>query len=80
MLDLLVRVLTALVVFAFVMPISIIIAVFTTALFILGIPFKICDVIFGSIMYDDLSEFLFICYELAIMLISAPYYILTSKN
>lgn len=79
MLDFLVRVLTALIVFVFVLPISAVIAVFTTALFILGIPFKMCDVIFGSIMYDDLSEFLFTCYGLAVLLISSPYYILTDK-
>ena len=79
MFDFFVRVLTALVVFAFVLPISAIIAVFTTALFILGIPFKMCDLIFGSIMYDDLSEFLFTCYGLALLLISFPYYILTDN-
>ena len=79
MLDLLVRILTALVVFVFVLPISAIIVVFTTSLFILGIPFKMCDLIFGSIMYDDLSEFLFICYGLAMLLISTPYHVLTDK-
>lgn len=79
MLNLLLRILTALIVFAFVLPISVVIVVFTTALFILGIPFKMCDLIFGSIMYDDLSEFLFICYGLAVLLISTPYHILTDK-
>lgn len=79
MLDFLVRVLTALVVLVFVLPISAIIAVFTTSMFILGIPFKMCDLIFGSIMYDDLSEFLFICYGLALLLISIPYRIITDK-
>lgn len=79
MLDFLVRVLTALFVFVFVLPISAIIAVFTTSMFILGIPFKMCDLIFGSIMYEDLSEFLFVCYGLALFLISIPYHILTNK-
>lgn len=79
MLNFLVRVLTALVVLVFVLPISAIIAIFTTALFILGIPFKMCDLIFGTIMYDDLSEFLFVCYGLALWLVSIPYHILTDK-
>lgn len=79
MLNFLVRILTALVVLVFVLPISAIIAIFTTSLFILGIPFKMCDLIFGSVMYDDLSEFLFVCYGLAALLISTPYHILTDK-
>ena len=77
MLDVLRRLLTALVVFAFVLPISVVVAVFATSLFILGLPFKVYDLIAITTMYDDLSEFLFICYGLSIFLIVMPYHILT---
>lgn len=77
MLDVLRRLLTALVVFVFVLPISAVVAVFATSLFILGLPFKAYDLITGTTMYDDLTEFLFICYGLAVFLIVMPYHILT---
>lgn len=76
MLDLLRRLLTALVVFIFVFPISTVVAVFATSLFIIGLPFKMYDLIVGTKMYNDLSEFLFICYGLAMFLIVIPYHIL----
>lgn len=76
MLDLLRRLLTALVVFVFVFPISAVVAVFATSLFIIGLPFKVYDIIAGTKMYNDLSEFLFICYGLAMFLIVIPYHIL----
>ena len=76
MLDVLRRLLTALIVFVFVLPISAVVALFATSLFILGLPFKMYDLITGTTMYDDLSEFLFICYGLAIFLITIPYHIL----
>ena len=79
MLDLLRRFLTALVVFVFVLPISAVVAVFATSLFIIGLPLKVYDLLAGTTMYDDLSEFLFICYGLAIFLITMPYYILTEN-
>ena len=77
MLDLLRRLLTALIVFAFILPISAVVAVFATSLFILGLPFKVYDLITRTTMYDDLSEFLFICYGLSVFLIVMPYHILT---
>lgn len=77
MLDLLRRLLTALIVFIFVLPISIVIAVFTTSLFIIGLPFKVYDLITGTTLYSDLTEFLFICYGLSLFLIIIPYHILT---
>ena len=77
MLDVLRRLLTALVVFVFVLPISAVVAVFATSLFILGLSFKVYDLIAGTTMYDDLTEFLFICYGLAVFLIVMPYHILT---
>ena len=79
MLDLLRRLLTALIVFVFVLPISAVVALFATSLFILGLPFKVYDLIAGTTMYEDLSEFLFICYGLAIFLITMPYHILTDN-
>ena len=77
MLDVLRRLLTAIVVFVFVLPISAVVAVFATSLFIIGLPLKVYDLFAKTTMYDDLSEFLFICYGLAIFLITMPYYILT---
>ena len=77
MLDLFRRLLTALIVFAFILPISAVVAVFATSLFILGLPFKVYDLITRTTMYDDLSEFLFICYGLSVFLIVMPYHILT---
>ena len=79
MLDVLRRLLTALIVFVFVLPISAVVALFATSLFILGLPFKVFDLIAGTTMYDDLSEFLFICYGLAVFLIVMPYHILTDN-
>ena len=79
MLDVLRRLLTALIVFVFVLPISAVVAVFATSLFILGLPFKVYDLIAGTTMYEDLSEFLFIFYGLAGFLIVMPYHILTDN-
>ena len=79
MLDFLRRLLTALIVFVFVLPISAVVAVFATSLFILGLPFKVYDLIAGTTMYDDLSEFLFICYGLSVFLIVMPYHIITDN-
>lgn len=77
MLDFLRRLLTALIVFAFVLPISAVGAVFVITLFILGLPFKVYDLIAKTTFYDDLTEFLFICCGLVIFLITMPYHILT---
>lgn len=77
MLDVLRRFLTALIVFVFVLPISAVVAVFATSLFIIGLPLKVYDLFAETTMYEDLSEFLFICYGLAIFLIVMPYHILT---
>lgn len=79
MLDFLRRLLTALVVFAFVLPISAVVAVFVITLFIIGLPFKLYDLIAKTEFYDDLSEFLFICCGLVIFLISIPYHVLTDN-
>lgn len=77
MLDVLRRVLSALIVFVFVLPISTAVAVFVITLFILGLPFKLYDLIAKTEFYDDLTEFLFICCGLVIFLITMPYHILT---
>ena len=77
MLDFLRRLLTALIVFVFVLPISAVVAVFVITLFILGLPFKLYDLIAKTTFYDDLTEFLFICCGLVIFLITMPYHILT---
>lgn len=79
MLDLLIRLLTALIVFVFVLPISIAIAVFATSLFIIGLPFKVYDLIAGTTIYSDLTELLFICYGLSLFLIITPYHMLTDN-
>lgn len=79
MLDLLKRLLTALIVFAFVLPISVVVAVFVITFFILGLPFKGYDLIAGTTMYEDLSEFLFICCGFVIFLITIPYHVLTGN-
>lgn len=77
MLDFLRRLLTALIVFVFVLPISAVVAVFVMTLFILGLPFKLYDLITKTTFYDDLTEFLFICCGLVIFLIAMPYHIIT---
>lgn len=79
MLDVLGRVLTALFVFVFVVPISIMVAVFATALLILGLVLKLYDAIAKTDNYNVLVEFLFVCYGLAIFLITMPYHILTDN-
>ena len=77
MLDVLRRLLTALIVFVFVLPISVVVAVFATSLFIIGLPLKVYDLFAETTMYEDLSEFLFICYGLSLFLIIIPYHIIT---
>lgn len=77
MLDVLGRFLTALIMFAFVLPISIIVAVFATVILILGLVLKLYDAIAKTDKYNVLVEFLFVCYGLAIFLITMPYHILT---
>lgn len=79
MLDFLRRLLTALIVFVFVLPISVVVAVFVITLFIIGLPFKLYDLIAKTEFYDELSEFLFICCGLVIFLISIPYHIIVDK-
>ena len=79
MLEMLVRILTALVIFVFVLPISVMVAVFTTIVFILGLILKLYDAIAKTDKYNVLVEFLFVCYGLAIFLITIPYYILTEN-
>ena len=77
MLDVLRRFLTALIVFVFVLPISILVAVFATVILILGLILKLYDAIAKTDKYNVLVEFLFVCYGLAIFLITMPYHILT---
>lgn len=77
MLELLGRILIALVMFVFVLPISIMVAVFATVVLIFGLILKIYDVIAKSDKYNVLVEFLFVCYGLAVFLIVMPYHILT---
>lgn len=77
MLDVLRRLLTALIVSVFVLPISIAVAVFATVILILGLVLKLYDVIAKTEKYNVLVEFLFVCYGLAIFLITMPYHILT---
>lgn len=79
MLDFLVRILIALVMFVFVLPISVIIAVFATVVLILGLILKLYDIIAKTNKYNVLVEFLFVCYGLAIFLIVIPYHILTDN-
>ena len=79
MLDVLRRLLTALIVFVFVLPISIAVAVFVTVILILGLILKLYDAIAKTDKYNVLVEFLFVCYGLAIFLITIPYYILTEN-
>jgi hypothetical protein len=79
MLDVLGRLLTALIVFVFVLPISIAVAVFATVILILGLILKLYDAIAKSDNYNVLVEFLFVCYGLAIFLITMPYHILTDN-
>ena len=79
MLDVLRRLLTSLIVFVFVLPISIIVAVFATTVLILGLVLKLYDSIAKTDKYNVLVEFLFVCYGLAIFLITIPYYILTEN-
>ena len=77
MLDVLRRLLTALIVFVFVLPISAVVAVFATVILILGLILKLYDAIAKTDKYNVLVEFLFVCYGLAIFLITMPYHILT---
>ena len=79
MLDLLRRLLTALIVFVFVLPISAVVAVFATVILIFGLILKLYDAIAKTDKYNVLVEFLFVCYGLAIFLITIPYYILTEN-
>ena len=79
MLDFLRRFLTAIVVFVFVLPLSVIVVVFSTIVFILGLILKLYDAIAKTDKYNVLVEFLFVCYGLAIFLITIPYYILTEN-
>lgn len=76
MLELLGRILIALVMFVFVLPISVLVAVFATIVFILGLILKLYDVIAKTNKYNVLVEFLFVCYGLAIFLITLPYHII----
>jgi hypothetical protein len=77
MLELLGRILIALVLFVFVLPISILVAVFATVVLVLGLILKLYDAIQKTDKYNVLVEFLFVCYGLAIFLITMPYHILT---
>ena len=77
MLDVLRRFLTALIIFAFALPISIMVAVFATVVLTLGLILKLYDAIAKTDKYNVLVEFLFVCYGLAIFLITMPYHILT---
>lgn len=77
MLDFLRRLLTALIVFVFVLPISVLVAVFATVALILGLLLKLYDVIAKTNIYDVLVEFVFVCYGSVIFLIIIPYHILT---
>lgn len=79
MLDFLRRLLTALIVFVFVAPISIAVAVFATVILIFGLILKLYDAIAKADKYNVLVEFLFVCYGLAIFLIIMPYHILTDN-
>lgn len=79
MLELLGRILIALVMFVFVLPISALVAVFSTIVLILGLILKLYDVIAKTNKYNVLVEFLFVCYGLAIFLIVIPYHILTDN-
>ena len=79
MLDVLRRLLTALVVFVFVLPLSVIVVLFSTIVFILGLILKLYDAIAKTDKYNVLVEFLFVCYGLAIFLITMPYHILTDN-
>lgn len=79
MLDFLRRLLTALIVLPFVLPISAAVAGFVIALFILGLPFKLYDLIAKTTFYEDLTEFLCICCGLVIFLISIPYQIIVEN-
>lgn len=79
MLELLGRILIALILFIFVLPISIIVAVFATIVLILGFILKLYDVIAKKDKYNVLVEFLFVCYGLAIFLITMPYHIITDN-
>lgn len=79
MLDLLRRFLIAIIVFVFVMPISIIVVVFSTIVLILGLIIKLYDTIAKTNKYNVLVEFLFVCYGLAVFLIVMPYHILTDN-
>jgi hypothetical protein len=79
MLDVLRRLLTALVIFVFVLPLSVIVVVFSTIVFILGLILKLYDAIAKTDKYNVLVEFLFVCYGLAIFLITMPYHILTDN-
>lgn len=77
MLDVLRRLLTALIVFVFVLPVSVSVAVFATVVLLFGLTLKIYDAIAKTEKYNVLVEFLFVCYGLAIFLITMPYHILT---
>jgi hypothetical protein len=79
MLDVLRRLLTALIVFVFVLPISIAVTVFATVILILGLILKLYDAIAKTDKYNVLVEFLFVCYGLSVFLIVMPYHILTDN-
>lgn len=79
MLELFGRILIALVLFVFILPISILVTVFATVVLILGLILKLYDVIAKTNKYNVLVEFLFVCYGLAIFLIVIPYHILTDN-
>ena len=79
MLELLKRILTALIVFVFVLPISVIGVVFATVGIILGLILKLYDVIKKTKKYNALLEFLFVCYGFAVFLILLPYFIITDN-
>ena len=79
MLELLGRILIALVLFVFVLPISILVAVFATIVLVLGLILKLYDAIQKTDKYNVLVEFLFVCYGLAIFFICIPYDILTDN-
>ena len=76
MLELLGRILIALVLFVFVLPISIAVAVFASIVLVLGLILKLYDAIQKTDKYNVLVEFLFVCYGLAIFLITMPYHII----
>lgn len=79
MLDLLRRILIALVLSVFVLPISVLVVVFAIVVLILGLILKLYDIIAKTDIYDVLVEFVFVCYGSVLFLIIIPYHILTDN-